>query len=38
MLDRKIMSDLAEHHPKTFAKILEAAKLKEVAPIKNPLS
>ena len=26
MLDRKILSDFAEHHPKTFAKILEAVK------------
>ena len=26
MLDRKIMSDFAEHHPQTFAKILEAVK------------
>ena len=26
MLDRKIMSDFAEHHPLTFAKILEAVK------------
>jgi large subunit ribosomal protein L20 len=26
LLDRKIMSDFAEHHPKTFAKILEAVK------------
>ncbi len=26
LLDRKIMSDFAEHHPKTFAKILETAK------------
>ena len=25
-LDRKILSDLAEFHPKTFAKILEAVK------------
>ena len=28
MLDRKILSDFAEHHPKTFAKILEAVKEK----------
>jgi large subunit ribosomal protein L20 len=26
MLDRKILADLAEHNPKTFAKILEAVK------------
>lgn len=26
MLDRKILADFAEHHPKTFAKILEATK------------
>lgn len=26
MLDRKIMSDFAEHHPQTFARILEAVK------------
>jgi len=26
MLDRKILSDFAEHHPKTFAKILETTK------------
>ena len=26
MLDRKILSDFAEHHPKPFAKILEAVK------------
>ncbi|OGI67122.1 50S ribosomal protein L20 [Candidatus Nomurabacteria bacterium RIFCSPHIGHO2_01_FULL_41_91] len=26
MLDRKILSDLAEHHPKTFAKVMEAVK------------
>jgi len=26
MLDRKILSDFAEHHSKTFAKILEAVK------------
>ena len=26
LLDRKILSDFAEHHPKTFAKILEAVK------------
>jgi len=26
VLDRKIMSDFAEHHPKTFAKIIEAVK------------
>lgn len=25
-LDRKILSDFAEHHPKTFAKIMEAVK------------
>lgn len=25
-LDRKILSDFAEHHPETFAKILEAVK------------
>ena len=25
-LDRKILADLAEHHPKTFAKVLEAVK------------
>ncbi|MFZ2149854.1 MAG: 50S ribosomal protein L20 [Minisyncoccia bacterium] len=28
MLDRKIMSDFAEHHPETFARILEAVKVK----------
>jgi large subunit ribosomal protein L20 len=28
LLDRKILSDFAEHHPKTFAKILEAVSLK----------
>ena len=26
LLDRKILSDFAEHHPKTFARILETAK------------
>src|SRR5476649_2414286 len=26
MLDRKILSDFSEHHPKTFAKVLEADK------------
>ncbi len=26
MLDRKILSDFAEHHPTTFAKILETVK------------
>jgi len=26
MLDRKILADLAEHHPTTFAKVLEAVK------------
>ena len=26
MLDRKILSDFAEHHPLTFAKVLEAVK------------
>ena len=26
MLDRKILSDFAEHHPSTFAKVLEAIK------------
>ncbi len=26
MLDRKILSDFAEHHPTTFAKVLEAIK------------
>ena len=26
MLDRKIMADLAENHPKTFAKVLEHVK------------
>ncbi|KKT23453.1 MAG: 50S ribosomal protein L20, partial [Candidatus Nomurabacteria bacterium GW2011_GWF2_43_8] len=26
MLDRKILADFAEHHPNTFAKILEAVK------------
>lgn len=26
MLDRKIMSDFAEHHPKTFARIVEVVK------------
>ncbi len=26
MLDRKILADLAEHNPKTFAKVLEATK------------
>jgi len=26
MLDRKILSDFAEHHPATFARILEAVK------------
>jgi len=26
MLDRKILSDFAEHHPSTFAKILESVK------------
>jgi len=26
MLDRKILSDFAEHHPKTFAKVMEAVK------------
>lgn len=26
MLDRKILSDFAEHHPKTFAKVVAAAK------------
>jgi len=26
MLDRKILADLAEHHPKTFAKVMEAVK------------
>ena len=26
LLDRKILSDFAEHHPKTFAKVLEAVK------------
>ena len=25
-LDRKILADLAEHHPETFAKVLEAVK------------
>src|SRR3989344_8352505 len=24
MLDRKILADLAEHHPQTFAKVMEA--------------
>lgn len=28
MLDRKILSDFAEHHPKTFARILENLKAK----------
>jgi len=27
-LDRKILSDFAEHHPKTFTKILETVKYK----------
>src|ERR1035437_8494320 len=27
MLDRKIMADLAENHPATFAKLLEAIKI-----------
>ncbi|OGI68244.1 50S ribosomal protein L20 [Candidatus Nomurabacteria bacterium RIFCSPHIGHO2_01_FULL_42_15] len=26
LLDRKILADFAEHHPKTFAKVLEAVK------------
>ncbi len=26
LLDRKILADLAEHHPSTFAKVLEAVK------------
>lgn len=26
MLDRKIMSDFAEHHPRTFSRIIEAVK------------
>lgn len=26
LLDRKILADLAEHHPKTFGKIIKAAK------------
>ncbi len=26
MLDRKILADLAEHNPKTFAEVLKAAK------------
>jgi len=26
LLDRKILSDFAEHHPSTFAKVLEAVK------------
>ncbi|MEX2029157.1 MAG: 50S ribosomal protein L20 [Candidatus Paceibacterota bacterium] len=26
MLDRKILADFAEHHPTTFAKVLEAVK------------
>ncbi|MGH7249678.1 MAG: 50S ribosomal protein L20 [Minisyncoccia bacterium] len=26
LLDRKILSDFAEHHPKTFAKIMDAVK------------
>jgi len=26
LLDRKILSDFAENHPKTFAKVLEAVK------------
>ena len=26
MLDRKILADLAEHHPQTFAKVLSAVK------------
>ena|SRR5688572_7447157 len=26
LLDRKIMSDFAEHHPETFARILQAVK------------
>ncbi len=26
LLDRKILADLAEHHPKTFAKIMDAVK------------
>ncbi len=26
MLDRKILADFAEHHPSTFAKVLEAVK------------
>ncbi len=26
MLDRKILADFAEHHPATFAKVLEATK------------
>ena len=26
MLDRKILADLAEHHPSTFAKVLESVK------------
>ena len=26
LLDRKILADLAEHNPKTFAKVLEAVK------------
>lgn len=26
LIDRKILADLAEHHPSTFAKVLEAVK------------
>jgi len=26
LIDRKILADLAEHHPKTFAKVLETIK------------
>ncbi len=26
LIDRKILADLAEHHPKTFAKVLESVK------------
>ncbi|KKR00364.1 MAG: 50S ribosomal protein L20 [Candidatus Nomurabacteria bacterium GW2011_GWD2_39_12] len=26
LLDRKILADFAEHHPRTFAKVLEAVK------------
>lgn len=35
MLDRKIMSDFAEHHPQTFARILEAVSAKDAAPAKS---